>query len=200
MEVTISTPIMLTKDMGAADLAGVTHLAIGAAWDTSTGGSGRILGALKQRLGTDLDNVAIAMQGDQPVVYVGLDNENPLEGSIVSSGDEHTGKSAGDDETITVDFAKVPAEITSILFTVAAFKRGTDFSKAKNVQISVYDNTGGTSQKVATIRPSLLGDGNLIVVAKATRGASNWTLEVVNEDKRITQGAFKSLLRAVVGM
>lgn len=197
----MTTPIMLTKDMGAADLAGVTHMAIGAAWDTSTGGSGRILGKIKQSIGVDLDNVAIAMQGDQPVVYVGLDNEDPLGGSIVSSGDEHTGKSAGDDETITVDFAKVPAEITSILFTVAAFKKGTDFSKAKNVQISVYDNTPGSpSSKVATIRPSLLGTGNLIVVAKATRGATSWTLEVVNEDKRLTQGDFRSLLRAVVGV
>lgn len=197
----MSTPIMLTKDMGAADLAGVTHMAIGAAWDTSTGGSGRILGKIKQSIGVDLDNVAIAMQGDQPVVYVGLDNEDPLGGAIVSSGDEHTGKSAGDDETITVDFAKVPAEITSILFTVAAFKKGTDFSKAKNVQISVYDNTPGSpSSKVATIRPSLLGTGNLIVVAKAVRGATSWTLEVVNTDKRLTQGDFRSLLRAVVGV
>jgi stress response protein SCP2 len=197
----MGTPIMLTKDMGAADLAGVTNMAIGAAWDTSTGGSGRFLGAIKSRVGVDLDNVAIAMQGDQPVVYIGLDNEDPLEGSIVSSGDEHTGKSAGDDETITVDFLKVPAEITSILFTVAAFKKGTDFSKAKNVQISVYDNTPGSpSSKVATIRPSLLGTGNLIVVAKAVRGATSWSLEVVNQDKRITQGDFRSLLRAVVGM
>lgn len=195
-----TTPVMLTKDMGAADLDGVTHLAIGAAWDTSTGGSGRLLGALKQRIGTDLDNVAIAVQGDQPVVYVGLDNPDPLNGSIVSSGDEHTGKSAGDDETITVDFAKVPAEITSILFTVAAFKKGTDFSKAKNVGISVYDNTGGTSDKVATIRPSLLGTGNLIVVAKAVRGPQGWTLEVINKDKKVKQGDFRSLLTAVVGV
>jgi stress response protein SCP2 len=191
---------MLTKDMGANDLAGVTHLKIGAAWDTSTGGSGRIMGAIKKAKGTDLDNVAVLMQGSEPVVYVGLDNENPVNGAVVSSGDEHTGKSEGDDETITVDFAQVPAEITSILFTVTAFKRGTNFGQAKNVQISVYDATGGTSEKVATIRPSLLSDGNLIVVAKAVRGPNFWTLEVVNEDKKIKQGDFKSMLRAVQGM
>jgi tellurium resistance protein TerZ len=196
----MSTPVMLTKDMGAADLAGVTHMAIGAAWDTSTGGSGRLFGKLKEMRGTDLDAIAILMQGSEPVVYVGLDNEDPVGGAVVSSGDEHTGKSAGDDETITVDFARVPAEITSILFTVAAFKRGTNFAQAKNVQISVYDSTGGTSAKVATIRPSLLGTGNLIVVAKAVRGPQHWSLEVVNEDKKITQGDFHSLLRTVVGM
>jgi stress response protein SCP2 len=191
---------MLTKDMGAADLAGVTHLAIGAAWDTSTGGSGRVLGGLKQRMGTDLDNIAILMQGPEPVIYVGLDNEDPVGGAVVSTGDEHTGKSAGDDETITVDFAKVPPEIDSILFTVAAFKKKTDFSKAKNVMVSVYDSTGGASQVVATIRPSLLGTGNLIVVAKAVRGPQFWTLAVVNEHKKFTQGDFRALLRSVVGM
>jgi stress response protein SCP2 len=197
----MSTPIMLTKDMGAADLAGVTHMAVGAAWDTSTGGSGRILGAIKQRVGTDLDNIAILMQGDEPVIYVGLDNEDPAGGSVVSSGDEHTGKSAGDDETITVDFSKVPPEIDSILFTVSAFKKGTDFSKAKNVMVSVYDNTPGSpSSKVATIRPSLLGTGNMIVVAKAIRGANSWSLEVVNEHKRFDQGDFRKMLRCVVGM
>jgi len=197
----MSTPITLTKDMGAADLPGVSHLAIGAAWDTSTGGSGRLLGAIKQRIGTDLDNVAILMQGTEPVIYVGLDNLDPVNGAVTHTGDEHTGKTAGDDETINVVFDAVPEEITSILFTVAAFKKGTDFSKAKNVQVSVYDNTPGSpSAKVATIRPSLLGTGNLIVVAKAVRGIGKWTLEVVNEHKRITQGDFRSLLRAVVGM
>lgn len=197
----MSTPIMLTKEMGVADLPDVTHMGIGAAWDTSTGGSGRFLGAIKQRVGVDLDNVAILMQGDQPVIYVGLDNQDPVNGAVTSTGDEHTGRAEGDDETINVDFAKVPPEIDSILFTVAAFKRGTDFSKAKNVQISVYDNTPGSpSAKVATIRPSLLGTGNLIVVAKAVRGATFWSLEVVNKDKRITQGDFRSMLRAVVGM
>lgn len=197
----MSTPIMLTKDMGAADLPGVTHLAIGAAWDTSTGGSGRVLGAVKQRKGTDLDNIAILMQGPEPVIYVGLDNEDPADGSVTSTGDEHTGHSAGDDETVTVDFSKVPTEIDSILFTVAAFKKGTDFSKAKNVMVSVYDTTPGSpSQKVATIRPSLLGTGNLIVVAKAVRGADQWSLTVINEHKRFKQGDFPALLRSVVGM
>lgn len=197
----MSTPIMLTKDMGAADLPGVTHMAVGAAWDPSTGGSGRVLGALKQRIGTDLDNIAILMQGDEPVIYVGLDNENPVNGAVTSTGDEHTGRSVGDDETIAVDFAKVPPEITSILFTVCAYKKKTDFSKAKNVMVSVYDNTPGSpSTKVATIRPSLLGTGNMIVVAKAVRGATSWTLEVVNEHKRFEQGDFQKMLRCVVGM
>jgi hypothetical protein len=32
--------ITLTKAMGAADLPGVTHLQIGASWDTTAGSSG----------------------------------------------------------------------------------------------------------------------------------------------------------------
>lgn len=198
---TATEPITLTKDHGAADLDGVTKLQIGAAWDTSTGGSGRIMGALKQFVGTDLDNVAILMQGEDPVMYAGLDNLDPLEnGSVVHSGDEQTGKTAGDDETVTVDFAKVPAEITSILFAVAAFKKGTGFGKAKNVKINVYDASGGSTEKVAVIRPSLLATGNFIAVAKAFRVGGSWKLEVVNKPGRVTQGDFRSLLLAAIGM
>lgn len=199
----MSTPIVMTKgtETGTADLTGVTHFSVGAAWDTSTGGSGRFLGAIKQRIGTDLDNIAILMQAGEPVVYVGLDNEDPLGGSVTSTGDEHTGKSAGDDETISVDFAKVPPEIDAILFTVCAYKKKTDFSNAKNVMVSVYDNTPGSpSAKVATIRPSLLGTGNMIIVAKATRGTASWSLEVINEHKRFTQGDFRAMLRCVIGV
>jgi stress response protein SCP2 len=192
---------ILTKDDGKNDLTGVTKLQIGGAWDTSTGGSGRILGTIKSFVGTDLDLVAILMQGDQPVMYAGLDNPDPLENAgVFHSGDEQRGRKAGDDELITVEFSKVPDHITSVLFAFAAFKKGTSFDQAKNVKVSVYDATGGDTQKVATIQPSLLSTGNFIGVAKAERQSFSWTLEVVNKDGRLTQGDMRSLLRAAIGM
>jgi stress response protein SCP2 len=197
----MSDLITLTKDMGSIGLEGATHVAIGLAWDTSTGGSGRLMGALKQARGTDLDAIAVLMQGDQPVIYVGLDNTDPADGAVTSTGDEHTGKTSGDDETINVDFAKVPAEITEVLFTVAAFKKGTDFSKAKNVVATVYVSTTGKGglEKKAVIRPSLLGNGNMIIAAKAVRQGGEWALEIVNTHKKFKQGDFQAMLRCVIG-
>jgi len=192
---------VLTKDDGRNDLTGVQKLQIGGAWDTSTGGSGRVLGAIKNFIGTDLDLVAVLMQGEDPVMYAGLDNLDPTEtGAITHSGDEHRGKKAGDDEVITVDFSRIPNNITSILFAFVAFKKGTDFGQAKNVRVSVYDATGGSSDKVAMIQPSLLATGNFMGIAKAERQGLSWTLEVINTAGRLTQGDFRSLLRAAIGM
>ena len=57
-----------------------------------------------------------------------------------------------DDETVEVNFAKVAGTpATSVVFVAAAFKKGTDFTKARNVSFKVYDSSGGTTEQVADI-------------------------------------------------
>ena len=197
--------ITLTKESGPADFAGVERVRIGGAWDTSTGMSGGFIGRLKERRGTDLDVVAILMSGDEPVRYCGLDNPDPLgNGSILHSGDNTTGRGDGDDETITLEFGRIPAVITAVYFTIMAFKRGSSFDSAKNVSFNIYDGTGGSFDKVAEIMPSLLGNHNAHKVARAYRSdgdvvepgePSAWMFEVVNEKGTIQQGDSNSLLR-----
>lgn len=194
--------ILLTKDTGPADFAGVERVRIGGAWDVSTGMSGGLMGKLKERRGTDLDVIGILMSGEDPVRYCGLDNPDPLgNGSVLHSGDNTSGRGDGDDETITVDFARVPAVITAINFTIMAFKRGASFDRAKNVSFNVYDGTGGSFEKVAEIMPSLLGSYNGHNVARAFRHratpehASMWMFEVINAPGVIQQGDSNSLLR-----
>lgn len=197
--------ITLTKESGPADFAGVERVRIGGAWDTSTGMSGGFIGRLKERRGTDLDVVAILMSGDDPVRYCGLDNPDPLgNGSILHSGDNTTGRGDGDDETITLEFGRIPAVITSVYFTIMAFKRGSSFDSAKNVSFNIYDGTGGNFDKVAEIMPSLLGNHNAHKVARAYRSSGDvvdpgepdaWMFEVVNEKGTIQQGDSNSLLR-----
>jgi tellurium resistance protein TerZ len=189
----------LSKSDGAADLNGVTALHVGLSWDTSTGGAGAVLGKLRELKGTNLDLLAYAMQGDKPVSYAGLDNQDPEPG-IHHTGDNKTGKAAGDDELVQVDFAAVPSEITSILFAVAAFQRGTSFGKAKNVKVRLYDATGGSPTEVAIVRPSLASSSNFMGIARAFRDGSGWKFEVVDSVGNITQGKPESLLRAAMGM
>lgn len=193
--------ITLTKDMGAADLAGVTHLQIGASWDTTAGSSGGLWGKIKKQAGTDLDLIAIAMSGENPVRLAGLDSLDPLgNGSMVHSGDNQTGHGEGDDEIVSLDFAKVPAPVTSIVFIAAAFKKGSSFQKARNISFKVYDATGGSSDQVADIWPSLLSNHNACAIAKAVRNAGDvWTLEVLEHFGPITQGDEMSLMRFAVG-
>ncbi|WP_042402679.1 TerD family protein [Streptacidiphilus carbonis] len=191
--------ITLTKEDGPADLTGVTHLSIGASWDASSGSSGGLAGIVRRKVGVDLDLIAIAMQGADPVRLAGLDSRDPLgNGSLVHSGDNQTGKGDGDDETVTVDFAKIPGNVTSIVFVAAAFKKGTSFQKARNISFKVYDATGGSSQQVADIWPSLLSTDNGCAVAKAFRVGNTWKLEVINTTGKIKQADETALMRFAI--
>ncbi|MET7846141.1 TerD family protein [Streptomyces sp. NPDC005356] len=191
--------ITLTKEDGPADLDGVTHLSIGVSWDPTAGSSGGLMGKLRRNVGTDLDLIAIALQGADPVRLAGLDSLDPLgNGSLVHSGDNQTGRGDGDDETVTVEFGRIPANITSIVFVAAAYKKSSSFQKARNISFKVYDATGGTSQQVADIWPSLLTNDNGCRVAKAIRVDGSWKLEVLNETGKIKQGDERALMRFAV--
>ncbi|MET7289307.1 TerD family protein [Streptomyces sp. NPDC005573] len=191
--------ITLTKEDGPADLDGVTHLSIGVSWDPTAGSSGGVLGVLRRKTGTDLDLIAVAMQGREPVRFAGLDSSDPMgNGSLIHSGDNQTGRGDGDDETVTVEFARIPPQITSIVFVAAAYKRGSSFQKARNISFKVYDATGGSSQQVADIWPSLLTQDNGCAVAKAIRVGGTWKLEVVNVTGKIKQGDEHALMRFAI--
>ncbi|QDN87706.1 TerD family protein [Streptomyces sp. RLB3-6] len=191
--------ITLTKEDGPADLDGVTHLSIGVSWDPTAGSSGGVMGVLRRKTGTDLDLIAIALQGMDPVRLAGLDSLDPMgNGSLVHSSDNQTGRGEGDDETLTVEFARIPPNITSIVFIAAAFKKGSSFQKARNISFKVYDATGGTTQQVADIWPSLLTQDNGCAVAKAVRVDGNWKLEVINVTGKIKQGDEHALMRFAV--
>ncbi|MBW1600983.1 TerD family protein [Streptomyces sp. JJ66] len=191
--------ITLTKEDGPADLTGVTHMSIGVSWDATAGGSGGLVGKLRRKVGTDLDLIAVAMQGADPVRLAGLDSLDPLgNGSLVHSGDNQTGHGDGDDETVTVEFGRVPPNITAIVFVAAAFKKQSAFKNARNISFKVYDATGGSTQQVADIWPSLLTTDNGCAVAKAIREGAGWKLQVINETGKIKQGDEHSLMRFAV--
>ena len=188
--------LTLTKEDGPADLDGVTHLSIGVSWDPTAGASGGVMGVLRRKAGTDLDLIAVAMQGGDPVRLAGLDSLDPLGNrALVHSGDNQTGRGDGDDETVTVEFARIPRNVTSIVFVAAAFKKGSSFQKARNISFKVYDASGGSSQQVADIWPSLLTQDNGCAVAKAVRVGANWKLEVINATGKIKQGDEHALMR-----
>ncbi|MFI0895177.1 TerD family protein [Streptomyces sp. NPDC020983] len=188
--------ITLKKDDEPADLGGVTHLSIGVSWDPSAGSSGGLMGKIRQKSGTDLDLIAIAMAGAEPVRLAGLDSLDPFgNGALVHSGDNQTGRGDGDDETVTVVFDKVPDAVTSIVFVAAAYKKRSAFQNARNVSFKVYDATGGSAQQVADIWPSLLTTDNGCAVAKAVREGAAWKLQVINETGKIKQGDEQALMR-----
>ncbi|MFR9725952.1 TerD family protein [Streptomyces sp. MS19] len=192
--------ITLTKDDEPADLDGITHMSIGVSWDPTAGSSGGVLGKVRRKMGTDLDLIAIALQGSDPVRLAGLDSLDPLgNGALLHTGDNQTGRGEGDDETVTVEFGRIPPNITSVVFVASAFKRGSSFQKARNVSFKVYDATGGSTQQVADIWPSLMTSDNSCAIAKAFRVGSSWKLQVLNQTGKTKQGDELSLMRFAAG-
>src|ERR1700752_705589 len=116
--------ITLKKKAGPGDLSGITKLTVGVSWDPTSGSSGGPLGWVRRKRGVDLDLVAILMQGSEPVRFAGLDSLDPMgNGSVQHTADEQTGVASGDDESVHVTFASVPAAIDAIVFVAAAFKK-----------------------------------------------------------------------------
>ena len=114
---------------------GLKVAAIGLGWDTS--GSSSTF---------DLDAFCLALTAgklkDAPghILYFG--NLNVLGGALHHTGDNLTGAGDGDDETMTVNFSKLPAEIDQVIICAniyqAAQKR-QNFGMVNNAFVRIYD-------------------------------------------------------------
>lgn len=192
----------LTPDDGWNDLSGVQVFEMGLGWDKSTGGHGGLVGLLSRKVGSDLDAVGTFYAGNKPTKYLGWDeldsfaNEGSAAGSATHTGDNQTGEGAGDDETLKLEFARIPIRITDIVLNAAAFKRGSDMKRAKNITVTLYDSTGGGKTAVAWIEPSLYKPKNTIGVAHLRRKRDEqgkvipnaWELKVIDKSVDVKQG------------
>lgn len=196
----MNAPYTLSKGE-TADLASVTNLVIGTGWDKNTQQKGGLLGRFNEKRGVDLDLVGVAMSGGSPVRFCGFDQGDPLKnGTLIHSGDNQTGDGDGDDESITALLDRIEAPVDGIVFCAMAFKRGTDFSKAANIEFNVYDASDGVKTRVATYWPSLTEKGNAIAIAKVVKGANGvWALTVLNELGKVKQGDFSDVLKFAAG-
>jgi tellurium resistance protein TerZ len=93
----------------------------------------------------DLDaSCAIFDQSNKALEVVYFGNLKSKNGSIKHSGDDLTGDIGGDDgldnEVITVDLAKLPAEASKIAFVLNSF-RGHDFKTIPYASIRIYEGT-----------------------------------------------------------
>lgn len=187
-----------------SSLDGVTKISFGAAWDrktakqagwarklaVKTGGKVNLGGGEKD---IDLDLALVLYRDGQPKRIVIGHNMDPVHGAAVHSGDNQTGEGDGDDETITLDLAKLPAWVTEWAVAVFAYKLGTNFDQAQNVSLNVYDSTSGTPKLLDELMPTLGAGATACVVAsgKINRDAADnptdgWTTTLVDKAGRLT--------------
>ncbi|NJP99558.1 TerD family protein [Streptomyces zingiberis] len=98
----------------------------------------------------DLDASALLCRqgrvlGDEYFVF--YNNLSSPEGSVQHTGDNLTGEGDGDDESLLLDLARVPAEVDKIVFPVSihdAEVRGQTFGQVANAFIRVVNQADGS--------------------------------------------------------
>lgn len=169
--------LSLLKNVSENIGAGVSSLQMGAGWQTSQGK--KVLG-FRRAKSVDLDLDAIALENGVPKRICWFNNEDAFEdGSLVSLGDNQTGKGKGDDETIVASLDRIPRNIDTIVFIVAAYKEGVTFSDVEGIDLNVYNGANGN--KLGSFMVDISSRHNAIVACKATRGSDGWEITVVNE-------------------
>ncbi|MDT0267170.1 TerD family protein [Streptomyces sp. DSM 44915] len=127
--------VSLTKEA-----PGLTAVVIGLGWDVRT------------TTGTDydLDASALLCTESGKVVsdghFVFYNNLTSPDGSVEHTGDNLTGEGDGDDESIKVNLAAVPAEVAKIAFPVSihdADARRQSFGQVQNAFIRVVNQADG---------------------------------------------------------
>lgn len=124
---------------------GLTKLMCGLGWDIAKK-SGGIFGAFGNTQNYDLDSSVICLDTNNKVKnranVISYQNLSHPSGAITHLGDNLTGAGEGDDEQILVDLARMPKEITKLVFTVNIYEclaRQQDFGQVQNAFVRLVN-------------------------------------------------------------
>ena len=138
---------------------GLVNLKVGLGWDTrATDGAA-----------FDLDGAVFLLNSSGKVRsdsdFIFYNNLKSSDGSVVHTGDNTTGAGEGDDETVSIDLSKVPADVDKVVLAVTihdAEARRQNFgmvgkafircvNAANNSEIARYDLSEDSSTEAAMI-------------------------------------------------
>lgn len=167
--------ISLDKEAGGA----LSRVTMGLGWDVAKskgffgfgGGSGQAV---------DLDaSVVMFDESNRLVDTVWFRQLKSKDGSITHTGDNRTGAGDGDDEQISVELQRVPANVKSLVFTVNSFT-GQNFSTVENAYCRLIN--AGNNQEVARFNLSVQGSHTAQIMAKLYRHNGEWKMHAIGEN------------------
>ena len=156
---------------------GLTHIKIGLGWDArATDGAA-----------FDLDAVGFLLKADgkigQDSDFIFYNNLTSGCGSVKHLGDNTTGEGEGDDEAVTVDLAKVPAEIDKVVIAVTihdAETRNQNFGQVSNAFIRVLNDSNDSE----IARYDLSEDASVetaMIFGEVYRNGADWKFRAVGQ-------------------
>jgi len=156
---------------------GLINLKVGLGWDVrATDGAG-----------FDLDGVVFLLNQSGKVRsdadFIFYNNLKSADGSIVHSGDNRTGEGEGDDESVSIDLSKVPADVERVVLAVTIHDgeaRRQNFgmvakafvrciNAANNSEIARYDLSEDSSTETA------------MVFGEVYRNGADWKFRAVGQ-------------------
>jgi tellurium resistance protein TerD len=156
---------------------GLSKMIVGLGWDTrATDGAG-----------FDLDGAVFLVKTDGKVRadadFVFYNNLKSTDGSVVHSGDNTTGAGDGDDETVTIDLAMVPADIDKIILAVTihdAETRKQNFGMVSKAFIRCVNASGNAE----IARYDLSEDGSTegaMIFGEVYRAGADWKFKAIGQ-------------------
>ena len=156
---------------------GMTKVLVGLGWDArSTDGQD-----------FDLDASAFLLKADGKVRadsdFIFYNQLKSTDGSVEHTGDNRTGEGDGDDEAITIDLSKVPAEIDKIAITVTiheADARKQNFGQVRNAFIRLVNQDNNNE----VVRYDLAEDASTetaMIFAELYRNGAEWKFRAVGQ-------------------
>lgn len=164
---------------------GLSKLVVGLGWDVrNTDGAA-----------FDIDSTAFLLKADGKVRadndFIFYNNLKSSDGSVTHSGDNRSGAGDGDDETVTVELANVPAEIDRIAVCVTihdADARRQNFGQVQKAFVRCVN--AATGQEIA--RFDLSEDGSVetsLVFGEVYRNGGDWKFRAVGQGYKGGLGA-----------
>ena len=156
---------------------GLSKIIVGLGWDVrSTDGSA-----------FDLDGSAFLLKADGKVRadndFIFYNNLKSSDGAVTHSGDNRTGDGAGDDETVTIDLATVPADIERIAICVTIHDGDARKQNFGQVQ-KAYVRTVNASGEAEIARYDLSEDGSTesaMIFGEVYRNGAEWKFKAVGQ-------------------
>jgi tellurium resistance protein TerD len=156
---------------------GLNKMIIGLGWDTrATDGAA-----------FDLDGAVFLLNSSGKVRsdadFIFYNNLKSTDGSIVHSGDNTTGAGDGDDETVTIELANVPADVDKIVLAVTihdADARRQNFGMVNKAFVRCVNATGNAE----IARYDLSEDGSTeaaMIFGEVYRNGTDWKFRAIGQ-------------------
>ena len=192
--------ISLSKDnMGNA--TNLRRAVVGLGWDAVERRSGLFGFGTQQTADIDCDASALMLRGgrlvsnDDVVYYANLHHRS---GSVNHMGDNLTGDGDGDDEQITIDLDRVPAEYDRIVIVVnisRAEAKKQDFGLIRNAFMRICDGNTGRELVRYNLSENYAGK-TAMIFGELYRHNGEWKMNAVGQGT--ADGSLSELMKRYV--